>query len=297
MSEAANAHEQRVAQMKTAHRNEVDALNARISEAEAQMSQLQQECSAMKHRYENEKCKLQEKEQTLQLLQQQLSRFSLSKTGDSGESQMIESQMSAVFEQFTKTQQSLKAELGELSAERERLVLQLECGHKDNRRLQQQLESAQKANQAAEAQFEQHKKNMCEQLERAHQDIQLRQERSERLIKTFEQRLELRKKQNLDLRQQKETQTAAVAQREAQLKRLNAETEHIKEQLRRCQQTVSNAQSLNEQLLQEKAAFDVKLERKESEAEVLAQRLTRMQSDLAQCIEERASAIGTSKRK
>ena len=144
--------------------------------------------------------------------------------------------------------------------------------------------------------FERHKRTMCEQLERAHADIQLRQDRSERLIKTFEQRLDLRQKQNVDYREKIDTLSAAVTAKKSALKKQSQEMEQIKDQLKRCQHTVTNAQSLNETLLQEKAVFDSKVEERDREIEDVTAKHNQLQMDLAKCIQERMNAIKTSKR-
>merc|ERR1712032_1797717 len=99
---------------------------------------------------------------------------------------------------------------------------------------------------------------MCQQLERAHADIQLRQERSERLIKTFEQRLELRQKQNVDYREKIDELSATLTTKSEQISKQSAEITELAQKLKRSQHTVMNAQGLNETLLKEKESFDVK---------------------------------------
>jgi len=163
-----------------------------------------------------------------------LSRFSLN-TGTQSDKQ-IESQMNEVFETLQNEKQKLTKEVETLSEARDSL--------------KSQLMDVTKENKAAKESFEQHKKNMCLQLERAHADIQLRQDRSERLIKTFEQRLELRQKQNVDYREKIDELSSTLAAKSAEISKQSAEIANLDQKLKRSQHTVVNAQSLNETLLQ-----------------------------------------------
>merc|ERR1712129_360473 len=87
--------------------NQTDSLKSKLSEiasnskqnlkdAHEKFEELAKRNNELLEKYENEKCKLHEKEQTLHLLQTQLSKFSLN-TGIQSDKQ-IESQMSEVFE-------------------------------------------------------------------------------------------------------------------------------------------------------------------------------------------------------
>merc|ERR1719461_2789235 len=154
--------------------------------------------------------------------------------------------MNEVFETFNNEKTTLKQEVQNLVKEKEKL--------------KSQLMEVSKENKAAKESFESHKQNMCQQLERAHADIQLRQERSERLIKTFEQRLELRQKQNVDYREKIDELSLSLTSKKAQITKQIAEINDLSHKLKRYQHSVSNAQSLNETLLTEKQAFDAKME-------------------------------------
>jgi len=231
-------------------------------------------------KYENEKSKLHEKEQTLHLLQTQLSKFSLN-TGTQSDKQ-IESQMSEVFETLQNEKQKLSKELDAMTEAKELL--------------QSQLANVSKENKAAKESFEQHKKNMCQQLERAHADIQLRQERSERLIKTFEQRLELRQKQNVDYREKIDELSATLTAKSERISKQSAEITELAQKLKRSQHTVMNAQGLNETLLKEKESFDVKMEERDEEIKDITQKHNKLAMDIAECIKERENAIKTSVR-
>merc|ERR1712228_251719 len=269
--------------------NEVNNLKAKLSEnvsileqklkkLHEKIEELQKDKIELLEKYEIEKCKLHEKEQTLHLLQAQLSRFSLNKQSD----KQIESQMNEVFETFNNEKQKL-------SKENQRLL-------DEKSSLKSKLMNVSKENKAAKEGFERHKKNMCQQLERAHAGIQLRQERSERLIKTFEQRLELRQKQNVDYREKIDELSATLTSRNAHIAKLGAEVTEIGQKLKRYQHSVSNAQSLNETLLKEKQEFDAKMEERDDEIKEITKKHNKLAMDINQYKKEREAAIKTSVR-
>ena len=59
---------------------------------------------------------------------------------------------------------------------------------------------------------------------------------------------------------------------------------------------MTNAQALNETLLQEKAVFDQKIEERDLEIEDVTNKHNHLQTELSKCIQERMNAIKTSKR-
>eukprot|EP01084_Bolivina_argentea_P256591 432055_1 len=152
------------------------------------------------------------------------------------------------------------------------------------------------ANELARATFESHKANMVQQLARAHADVEQRQMRSERLIATFEQRLELRQKQNVEYRQKIDELSRQLTHKASQMKKQMGECAQMKDALSRCQHTVSAAQALNETLLAEKAQFDDKLESRDAEIEQITGKHNELQHGFEQCMQERMTAIATSKR-
>jgi len=59
MEEAAKTHQQRDEQTANAHRSEVEVMGTRITASAEELTKVRGECASMRHRYENEKCKLQ----------------------------------------------------------------------------------------------------------------------------------------------------------------------------------------------------------------------------------------------
>merc|ERR1712154_178530 len=94
------------------HQTEINELNDNLMELKKEKTAIKDEYDIILKKYENEKCKLSEKEQTLQLLQKQLSRFDDDDDIDNDSiSNPIESRMSAIFEQLNNSQNKLNEEI------------------------------------------------------------------------------------------------------------------------------------------------------------------------------------------
>ena len=287
--------EQKLKEIEQEHDNKIEDLNNEIINLHKEKNKIDGECVIMTNKYENEKCKLKEKEETLELLQKKLSQFN-NKQENNDSSQQIECQMSQVFEQFNNQQQKLNQEITELNKENVSLKAEIDKINVEKSEIEKEKNVLEKQKKCANEAFEQKKKNMCDQLERAHADIQLRQERSERLIKTFEQRLELRQKQNIDYREKIDHLSSNLTSKTTIIKKQIQEIEQLKDQLKRCQHTVTNAQALNETLLQEKAIFDTKIEERDTEIKDITIKHNNLQNELTKCIKDRKKAIETSQK-
>merc|ERR1712154_248070 len=220
------------------HQTEINELNDNLMGLKKEKTAIKDEYDIILKKYENEKCKLSEKEQTLQLLQKQLSRFDDDDIDNDSISNPIESRMSAIFEQLNNSQNKLNEEIEGYKLK----IIEIE-----------------KARNATKESFESYKQTMSEQLDTAQQDIQIRQERSERLFKTFEQRLELRQKQNSEYKEKINELSNNIKSKKTEIEKHKMEIVEIKDQLKRCHQTINNAQTLNETLLHEKSQFDDKV--------------------------------------
>jgi len=251
------------------HQTEINELNDNLMELKKEKTAIKDEYDIILKKYENEKCKLSEKEQTLQLLQKQLSRFDDDDDIDNDSiSNPIESRMSAIFEQLNNSQNKLNEEIEGYKLK----IIEIE-----------------KKRKATKESFESYKQTMSEQLDTAQQDIQIRQERSERLFKTFEQRLELRQKQNSEYKEKINELSNNIKSKKTEIEKHKMEIVEIKDQLKRCHQTINNAQTLNETLLHEKSQFDDKL------SEITKQR-NKLVVDITECMDQRENAIKTSHR-
>merc|ERR1712154_701788 len=250
------------------YQTEINELNDNLMELKKEKTAIKDEYDIILKKYENEKCKLSEKEQTLQLLQKQLSRFDDDDIDNDSISNPIESRMSAIFEQLNNSQNKLNEEIEGYKLK----IIEIE-----------------KARNATKESFESYKQTMSEQLDTAQQDIQIRQERSERLFKTFEQRLELRQKQNSEYKEKINELSNNIKSKKTEIEKHKMEIVEIKDQLKRCHQTINNAQTLNETLLHEKSQFDDKL------SEITKQR-NKLVVDITECMDQRENAIKTSHR-
>eukprot|EP00485_Elphidium_margaritaceum_P020241 CAMPEP_0202726768 /NCGR_PEP_ID=MMETSP1385-20130828/184781_1 /ASSEMBLY_ACC=CAM_ASM_000861 /TAXON_ID=933848 /ORGANISM="Elphidium margaritaceum" /LENGTH=1774 /DNA_ID=CAMNT_0049392995 /DNA_START=32 /DNA_END=5356 /DNA_ORIENTATION=- len=303
---AENDREHEKEKIQQQHETKLKGLQQTVEALNAEKLKLEKDCAGLSQKLENEKCKVREKEETFQVLQRKIAQFQISSSqsqqsenndsaaADGGSD--IQSQMMELFEKFDHEKQTLNAEIKSLTDENSAYHAEIETLNRTIQQVQTEKDELVKTKTSAQQMFEQHKKNMCLQLEKAHNDVQQRQERSERLIKTFEQRLELRQKQNVDYRQKIDALSAEVTAKTSEIQKQTDEIEQIKTQLKRCQNTIHNAQSLNESLLQEKSEFDTKLQASEQEVERMNAECTHFQTELNKCMQERMNAIKTSKR-